>query len=148
MNVVKGRALLGGSFFEEIGGAPCLGRVHRCLYDRLFAHPWLKGYFVRSKREIVESQQNDFWAGLMGGPNVYGGRSPKDAHHHMFVTAEAFAARHALLGEVLRDCGVPEPLRKRWLILDSQFERAIVKRSLAECRGRYRSEEVIVVPRP
>lgn len=148
MTQVKGKSGLGDNFFEEIGGHACLARVHRILYDRLFSDPWLKGYFVNTKREIVESQQNDFWAGLMGGPNVYGGRSPRLAHVHMFIPAEAFAARHAILGEALEEAGVPAEQREKWLELDSGFERAIVNQSPDECHGRYTTESVIIVPVP
>lgn len=144
----KGKSQLGANFFDEIGGFPCLTRVHGILYGKLFADPWLKGFFVRSEREIVESQQNRFWAGLMDGPKRYGGRSPRDAHVHMFLPAEAFARRHELLGEALREAGVPAHLREKWLALDAGFERAIVNKSADECHGRYRLEEVIIVPRP
>ncbi len=148
MNAVKGKSLLSDNFFEQIGGYPCLRRVHNILYTKLFAHPWLKGFFVRSKRDVVESQQTDFWASLMGGPSVYGGRSPRDAHVHMFLPAEVFAIRHQLLGQALVEAGVAPQLREIWLALDAKFERAIVNQSPDECHGRYRSEEVIIVPRP
>jgi len=148
MTTDKGKSLLNDNFFEQIGGYPCLRRVHGLLYTKLFTHPWLKGFFVHTKREIVESQQTDFWASLMGGPKNYGGRSPRDAHVHMFMPSEVFAIRHALLGEALAEANIAPHLREKWLALDSQFERAIVNKSPDECRGRYRTEAVIIVPRP
>ena len=148
MSEVKGKSALGDNFLEEIGGRPRLERVHNILYDKLFAHPWLKGYFVHVRREVVESQQNDFWAALMGGPNVYGGRSPANAHVHMFIPAEVFAVRHALLGESLEEAGVPAESREKWLSMDSGFENAIVNKSPDECHGRYKSDPVIIVPAP
>jgi len=144
----KGKSRLGDNFFDEIGGFPCLERVHELLYDKLYAHPWLKGFFVKSKLEIVKSQQTDFWASLMGGPSRYGGRSPRDAHVHMFLPTEVFAIRHALLDEAITEAGVPDDLREKWLGMDSNFEAAVVNKSPDECHGRYRSEEVIIVPRP
>ncbi|MHA1568720.1 MAG: globin domain-containing protein, partial [Alphaproteobacteria bacterium] len=89
--MAKGKTLLGDNFFEQIGGYPRLRRVHNLLYTKLFAHPWLKGFFAHTERSLVESQQTDFWASLMGGPEIYGGRSPRDAHVHMFMPAEVFA---------------------------------------------------------
>lgn len=148
MAQAKGKLQLGDNFFEEIGGYACLTRVHELLYDKLYAHPWLKGFFVKSKLAVVKRQQTDFWAGLMGGPNRYGGRSPRDAHVHMFLSAEVFAIRHALLGDAISEAGVPDHLREKWLALDSSFEDAIVNKSPDECHGRYRTEEVIIVPRP
>lgn len=144
----KGKSMLSDNFFDEIGGYPCLRRVHTLLYTKLFNHPWLKGFFAHTKREVVESQQTDFWASLMGGPKIYGGRSPRDAHVHMFLPGEVFAVRHELLAETLVEAGVAPLLREKWLALDAQFERAIVNKSLDECHGRYRTEAVIIVPRP
>lgn len=122
--------------------------MHRLLYTKLFANTWLSGYFVRSHREIVQSQQTDFWAQLMGGPKLYGGRSLRDAHVPLFLPAEVVAIRHRLLEEPLIEAGVAPELREKWLASDVSFERAIVNKSPDECHGRYRTEEVIVVPRP
>jgi truncated hemoglobin YjbI len=148
MEAAKGKSLLGDNFFEQVGGRSCIERVHSILYTKLFKHPWLKGFFTHTKREVVESQQTDFWTGLMGGPAVYGGRSPRDAHVHMFMPAEVFAIRHKLLGDSLIEAGVAPDLRKKWMALDAGFERAIVNKSPDECHGRYRTEEVIIVPKP
>ncbi len=148
MATVKGKAQLSDNFFEQIGGFTCLRRVHNLLYTELFAHPWLKGFFVHTKREIVESQQTDFWASLMGGPAIYGGRSPRDAHVHMYLPAEVFAIRHKLLDDALVEAGVAPHMREKWLALDAGFESAIVNQSPDECHGRYRLESVIIVPRP
>jgi len=141
VNEVKGKSKLGDNFFEEIGGRARIERVHDILYGKLFSHPWLKGYFAHTRREHVESQQNDFWAGLMGGPNVYGGRSPAHAHVHMFIPAQAYAVRHALLGDALEEAGVPAGLREKWLKLDAGF-------SPEECHGRFTTDPVIIVPLP
>jgi hypothetical protein len=84
----------------------------------------------------------------MGGPCRFGGRTPRDAHVHMFLPAEVFAIRHALLDDAIGEAGVPDDLRKKWLVMDSNFENAIVNKSPDECHGRYRSEEIIIVPRP
>jgi len=148
MTAAKGKSLLGDNFFEEVGGRACLARVHNILYTKLFVHPWLKGFFQHTKRDVVESQQTDFWTGLMGGPTIYGGRSPRDAHVHMFMPAEVFDIRHELLEESLTEAGVPAHLRERWLKLDAGFRRAIVNKSPDECHGRYRQEKVIIVPKP
>ena len=96
----------------------------------------------------LEIQQTDFMSGLLGGPRIFGGRTPRDAHCHLFVTKEIFQIRHQLLGESLAEAGVPVALRERWLKLDAGFEAALVKQSPDECKGRYRTEPVIVVPKP
>lgn len=148
MFTAKGKSALSDNFFEEIGGYPQLRRVHRLLYDSLFAHPWLGGFFEHTTREIVESQQTDFWASLMGGPKIHGGRSPRDAHVHMFLPSEVFAIRHELLEEALIVAGVAPTHREKWLALDASFEKALVNKSADDCKGRYRNEPIITVARP
>jgi hemoglobin len=112
------------------------------------SHSWLKGFFAGKDRDHLEIQQTDFMSGLLGGPRIFGGRTPRDAHCHLFVTKEIFQIRHQLLGESLAEAGVPVALRERWLKLDAGFEAALVKQSPDECKGRYRTEPVIVVPKP
>jgi truncated hemoglobin YjbI len=135
-------------YFNELGGRACFERVHKILYDKLLSHPWLKGFFVGKTRAHLEGQQTDFMSGLLGGPRIYGGRSPRDGHCHLFVTKEIFQIRHRLLEESLIEANVPEHLREPWLKLDTGFEAALVKQSPDECKGRYRTEPVIVVPKP
>lgn len=145
---VKGRSLIGASFLEEIGGRPTVERVHDLLYSKLFAHPWLKGYFLHSTRSIVQSQQDDFWTGLFGGPKIYGGRSPRDAHIHMYIPADAYAIRHELLGEAIDEAGVAPLFRDQWLALDDGFANAIVSKSRADVKGRFKTDPVIIPERP
>lgn len=99
-------------------------------------------------REILESQQTEFMMLGFGGPRIFGGRIPRDAHIHMFITDEIFDIRHQLLAEALNEAGVPDHLQERWLEMDEGVRLAIVKESPDQCRGRYRSEQVIIVPKP
>lgn len=136
------------SYFDEIGGEQTLKRVHRILYDKLFSHPWLKDFFQGRPRWFQESQQTNFMMDLFGGPKKYGGRMPASAHQHLFITEEIFAIRHKLLGEALSEAAVPEHLHKRWLDYDWGMRRALIKQSPDECEGRFRTEAVIIVPKP
>ena len=144
----KGRSLIGGSFLQEIGGRHIVQRVHFLLYSKLFEHPWLKAYFVNSNRPVLQSQQDDFWTGLFGGPKVYGGRSPRDAHIHMYIPADAFALRHELLSEAIDEAGVLPVLRDQWLALDDGFFNAVVSKSVESVRGRFKTDPVIIPDRP
>jgi len=136
------------SLFERIGGRPTLDRVHKIFYDRLYAHPWLGGFFAGVEQTHIEKQQSDFMSGAMGGPEAYAGRRPQDAHPHLFITEELFELRHQILEESMIEAGVPEDLRKEWLKIDGAFKRAIVKGSPAECSGRFPTEQVIAIPKP
>jgi hemoglobin len=137
-----------GSLYAAVGGHPTLERVHKVFYDKLYEHDWLKGFFVGVPRAVIEGQQTDFIAQCMGGPERYLGRLPAHAHQHMFITDELFELRHAMLDASIRECGVPDPLRLRWLKIDHAFKRRLVKSSPDECQGRYRTEAVVIVPKP
>jgi hemoglobin len=136
------------TLFDLLGGRPTLERVHKTFYDKLYAHPWLKGFFVEVGQSIIESQQTDFMAQAFGGPNVYCGKFPVIAHRHMFITAEAFDLRHSLLEQSLIENGVAESLRVRWLKVDGAFKARLVKGSVDECQGRFKTEPILVVAKP
>lgn len=136
-------------FIDEIGGKACVERVHKILYQKLLSHPWLKGFFVGLELWHLEVQQNDFMADLFGdSPKRYGGRFPMNAHQHLFITEEVFMIRHDLLAESITEAGVSDELKARWLGYDMGMKGAIVKGAVDECEGRYRTEKVIVVPKP
>ncbi len=136
------------AYFAEIGGTRCLERVHHILYDKLLSHAWLKQFFGDRERWHLESQQTDFMTGILGGPKVYGGRTPMSAHMHLYITEEIFALRHEMLAQSLIEAGVPQHLHDVWLNVDGNMKRALVKQSPEECRGRYNNEAVINVPKP
>ena len=136
-------------FLNEIGGKACVERVHKILYGKLLAHPWLKDFFVGLERWHLEEQQTDFMIDLFGNtPKSYFGRLPMNAHQHIFITEEVFLIRHQLLAEALLEANVSGVNKERWLEYDMGMKRAIVKKTVDECEGRYRNEQIIVVPKP
>ncbi len=137
------------TFVDEIGGKATIERVHTLLYDKLLRHPWLKSFFAGVERWVLEVQQTEFMADLFGAePKRYAGRAPMRAHQHLFITEEIFMIRHELLEKSLIEAGVGPALRERWLHYDMGMKAAIVKKSVDECEGRYRNEEVLTVPKP
>ena len=69
-------------------------------------------------------------------------------HQHLFITEEVFMIRHALLAESLTEAKVPADLHEQWLKYDLGMKAAIVKETVEDCEGRFKSEEVLVVPKP
>ena len=136
------------SFLDEIGGKPCVERVHSILYNKLLSDPWLKQFFVGLERWFLEEQQTDFMTTLFGGPKSYFGKFPMEAHKHLFITDEIFMRRHKFLEESLTEANIPEEHKKRWLEYDIKMKPAIVKKTVDECEKRYASEDVLVVPKP
>lgn len=136
----------GTSLYDLLGGRPCLDRVHKKFYDKVFNHPVLGAFFVTKPQEIQESQQSDFLAGEFGGPQIYCGRFPGDAHQHLFITEEHFELRHSILAGVLEECGIAAELRDRWLAIDRRFKSQIVKQTIDDCKKRYNKDTIIVAP--
>ena len=136
------------TLFDELGGKDCLDRVHHIFYNKLLGHEWLKHFFVGKTQDNLESQQTDFMMGLFGGPRVYGGRMPKSAHMHLFVTEEVFLLRHDMLGQSLDEAGVPADLKARWLDYDMKMKGALVKTDISQCKGRFTTDPVIAPPKP
>ncbi len=120
-----------------------VARVSKALYDRVYRDPWLLLVFRVVKQEHIESQQTDFMVGAFGGPKNYSGRSPADAHPHIFIDKEMWALRRRYLLEAFDEAGVPEEMRDRWLKIEDAFKRAIVKGSPADCTGRFFTDEII-----
>jgi truncated hemoglobin YjbI len=136
------------TLFAALGGRATLERVHKVFYDKLYADPWLSQFFVGVPRDHIENQQTEFMMQSMGGPEQYMGSMPPQAHRHMFITDEAFERRHGMLDAAIRECGVPDTLRLRWLKIDHAFKGKLVKASLDECQGRYRTEPILVARKP
>jgi hemoglobin len=135
------------SLYEQLGGRPTLERVHKLFYDKLYAHPWLGQFFVEVPRTVIEPQQTDFMGQTMGGPATYCGKFPIPAHKHMFITEELFDLRHKLLGDSLKEAGVPQLLADGWLAVDAAFKARLCKKSPSECEGRFKMEPIVVIPR-
>ncbi len=137
------------SLFEAVGGLETLRRVHRRFYDKAFAHPWLGKYFEDHNQRFLEERQTEFMAEKMGGPVKYRGKDPYLAHRAMYIPPDLFELRSRLLAEALEECGVPEPLRRRWLRIDAAFRRQIVNPSMADFYARtWKYERRVIHPRP
>lgn len=77
-----------------------------------------------------------------------GGRAPKSAHVHMFITEEVFLTRHELLAQSLTEANIRPDLKERWLAYDMNMKKLLVKNSVSECEGRYKNEAIIIVEKP
>lgn len=137
------------SLFEAVGGLPTLQRAHKIFYDKVYAHYWLKHFFEGHSQEAIENRQTSFMAEKMGGPVEYWGKEMKHAHEAMYITQELFDVRHALLEESLREAGVPEDLRIRWLRIDSAFMKLIVKDSIESFYSvTWPYKKRVIIPKP
>ncbi|MCO4783837.1 MAG: group 1 truncated hemoglobin [Candidatus Cloacimonetes bacterium] len=133
---------------DRLGGKTTLKRVHKIFYDRLFEHDWLKKFFLGVDQTVIENQQSDFMSEAMGGPKCYSGKLPIPAHKHMFITDELFTLRHNILRQSILDCGISSDLCESWLKIDKAFRSGIVKPTIDDCQKRYKTDSLLVVPKP
>lgn len=133
----------GQKLFERLGGRPTLDRVHKIFYEKLYAHNWIGKYFAGIDKELITNQQSDFMGMLFGGPKIFSGRMPIDAHMHMMITEELFEIRHELLRESLAESKINEPEFSEWLSVDAAFKRILIKKSVADCKKRFNTDDIV-----
>lgn len=136
------------SLFDLLGGRPTLERVHKSFYDKLYAHPWLKQFFVDVEQKILEDQQTDFMTSNMGGGKIFSGSLPEKAHKHMYITNDLFNLRQSILKECLIENGIPRDLAERWLKIDEAFRPSVVKENVDQCQKRFKTDEILFFPNP
>jgi hemoglobin len=122
-------------------------RVTEEFYELVYADEWLKHVFTVDQK-VITSQQVDFMVGALGGEKRYGGKSPADAHPHIFITEEMWERRESLLNDAMTRVGAPLELRSRWFKIDLAFKKHIVMKDESECKKRFFSDELIVVSNP
>lgn len=137
------------TLFDAVGGLPTLRKVHKLFYDKVYAHPWLGKFFAGHSQTAIEERQTSFMGEKMGGDVTYMGKDLKTVHETMYITQELFEIRSTLLDESIREAGLPDKLRDRWLRMDGAFAKAIVKDSKEDFLARsWPYKKHILVPPP
>lgn len=134
--------------FEKMGGRDSLIRINKTFYDKVYKHPWLKQYFLAVPQQHIENQQIDFMQKVLGGTNVYVGKTPTATHHHMFIPDELFDVRKQLLIEAFEENHANAELVEKWLSLDESFRRFIINQSPDECTPRFKTDPILNFPKP
>lgn len=137
------------TLFEQVGGWPTLQHVHKIFYDKVYAHPWLGQFFAGHEQKAIEERQTSFMGDKMGATESYPGKEIRMVHEAMYITPELFDIRAHLLDEALRDAGVPDELRERWLRIDGAFRNKIVKESEESMyHNDWKYKKPIIIPKP
>ena len=86
--------------------------------------------------------------GAFGGPKNYSGRPPDGAHPHIFIQENMWQVRKQYLVRAFKEANFPEDLSDKWLRIDDAFKVRIIKKSPADCSGRWKTEPIINIEDP
>lgn len=134
--------------FKALGGRRKLEEFSKAFYDKVYAHPWIGRFFERIDQEVIEKQQVDFLQSSLGGEKVYCGKFPIPAHKHMFITAELFEVRSALVKEPLLEVNANQNLVDAILKIDQAFKAGLVKVEISDCEKRFTTDELLIFLNP
>jgi hemoglobin len=93
--------------YDSIGGAGAVAAAVDLFYERVLADPELIGYFTGVDIATLKSHQRSFIAAAIGGPEIFRGRSMKEAHAHLHVEPEHFDRVVDHLVATLTELAVP-----------------------------------------
>jgi hemoglobin len=115
------------NLWEQAGGEPVVRRVLQRLYDRLFEDRMVGFLFEGKDKAHIVEQQVRFTSGMLGGPFVYEGKALPAAHAALPLLAGHVDRRHHLLGQVLREEKLPDPVIEAWLARDAGLKNALLR---------------------
>jgi hemoglobin len=95
------------SIFELIGGEPALAAVVDDFYERVLDDPQLAPFFAGVSMPKLKGRQVEFFAAALGGPDVYEGRSMRQAHAGRGIGQAVFDQVAVHLTGALAAAGVP-----------------------------------------
>jgi hemoglobin len=99
------------SLYKRLGGAPAIKAAVDIFYGKVLADERIRQFFDGVDMERQRAKQRGFLTMVTGGPNGYTGQNMRDGHRHL--VAQGLTDSHVdavieLLGETLRELGVPE----------------------------------------
>ncbi|NYF09608.1 hemoglobin [Leifsonia sp. AK011] len=115
------------SVYDEIGGDAAVSLAVESFYDRVMADATLSPYFEGMNLHAIKDHQRDFFTVLLDGPEVYDGRSMRNAHAGLHITDEVFTRTLQHLAATLDELDVTPPLKDQVLRRIEVMRAAIVE---------------------
>ena len=100
----------GPSVYEQLGGETAIALAVDSFYDRVMADSSLAHYFEGMDLDVLREHQRAFLAVALGGPELYDGRSMRNAHSAFSITDDEFTSAVGHLGDALLELGVTPEL--------------------------------------
>lgn len=98
------------SVYDDIGGDAAVSLAVESFYARVMADATLAPFFAGMNLEAIKHHQRDFFTVLLDGPEIYDGRSMRNAHADLGITDADFTRILQHLRETLEDLGVEGPI--------------------------------------
>ena len=121
------------SDYDEIGEER-LRAVIEAFVDRMFDDLMIGFFFRSASRERIKEMELQHAAEHLGGPVTYGGRPLDKAHAPHRIMGGHFERRKKILDDTLREHGVSEAIRERWMAHLETLRPLVTKDAGSECR--------------
>jgi hemoglobin len=119
--------------FDRLGGAKGLKQVVDTFIEKVFDDPIIGYLFHNVDKVRLKQREFEFASRHLGGNDPYSGRPLNEAHQKHNIRAGQFKRRLWILGNVLKERGIPNDLIGRWLEHDGKLEPLITQPG--DCRG-------------
>ena len=96
--------------YQAVGGGPAVKAVVDDFYQEVLHDPQLARFFIGVDLHRLKRHQAVMITKVLGGPDGYTGRSLRDAHSGLEITAADFARVMGHLGAALQRAGVAEDI--------------------------------------
>ncbi len=117
------------TLYERLGGRESIAAVVDRFYERVMDDDRLVRFFEDVDMERQRAHQTQFLSAVTGGPVDYDGESMREAHDHLDITEEDFAAIATHLEDTLQEFYVGERERREVLTEFGSYEEEIVSAS-------------------
>ena len=98
------------SVYDDLGGDAAISLAVDSFYTRVMADPTLAPFFKGMDLAAIKEHQRDFFTVLLDGPEIYDGRSMRNAHSSLGITDADFTRTVAHLRDTLDELGVDHSL--------------------------------------
>ena len=98
------------TIYEQLGGQSAIKSAVTVFYNRVLDDETLEQWFAGVDVSRLRAHQRAFLTAALGGPAIFAGKNPGDAHSGMAITDDAFTTVVEHLVVTLRDLDTAEPL--------------------------------------
>ena len=113
------------TLYEQMGADDSVASAVDGFYERMLADPTLAPWFENLDLTQLKDHQRAFLAVCLGGPELYDGRSMRNAHAGLGISEEAFSRAVTHLSEALTEIGV-EPAALSQIVRRIEMMRAAI----------------------